>query len=83
MKNFSFVIVFLNSATLGLTIISFGQQLVAQDFAMSQNLLALVLQNQAANSAIDVANLQIKSEKLTPFGDIFSIMDCNVCPWKT
>ena len=39
---------------------------------MSKNLLILVLQNKQENSTIDMAKIQIKSEKLTPFGGIFS-----------
>ena len=46
------------------------QQKVAQDFAMSNNSLILVLQNKQENSTIDMAKIQIKSEKLTPFGGI-------------
>ena len=42
---------------------------------MSKNLLILVLQNKQENSTIDMAKIQIKSEKLTPFGGIFSIME--------
>ncbi len=38
---------------------------------MSKNLLILVLQNKQENSTIDMAKIQIKSEKLTPFGGIF------------
>ena len=38
---------------------------------MSKNSLVLVLQNKQENSAIDTAKVQIKSEKLTPFGGIF------------
>ena len=51
------------------------QQIVAQDFVMSKNLLILVLQNKQENSTIDMAKIQIKSDKLTPFGGIFSIME--------
>ena len=43
-----------------------------QDFAMSKNSLILVLQNKQENSTIDMTKLHIKSEKLTPFGGIFS-----------
>ena len=39
---------------------------------MSKNSLILVLQNKQENPTIDVAKIQIKSEKLTPFGGIFS-----------
>ena len=39
---------------------------------MSKNSLILVLQNKQENSTIDMAKVNIKSEKLTPFGGIFS-----------
>lgn len=40
---------------------------------MSKNSLALVLKNKkTANLSNDMANIQIKSEKLTPFGGLFS-----------
>ena len=42
---------------------------------MSKNSLILVLQNKQENPTIDMAKIQIKSEKLTPFGGIFSIME--------
>ena len=42
---------------------------------MSKNSLILVLQNKKENSTIDMANIQIKSERLTPFGGLFSIME--------
>ena len=42
---------------------------------MSKNSLILVLQNKQENPTIDMAEIQIKSEKLTPFGGIFSIME--------
>ena len=35
----------------------------------------LVLQTSIAKSPNDMANVQIKSEKLTPFGGIFPIME--------
>ena len=38
---------------------------------MSKNSLILVLQNKQENSTIDIAKIQIISEKLTPFGGIF------------
>ena len=41
---------------------------------MSKNSLILVLQKKE-NSINDMAKVQIKSEKLTPFGGIFSIME--------
>ena len=42
---------------------------------MSKNSLILVLQNKQGNPTIDMAKIQIKSEELTPFGGIFSIME--------
>ena len=42
---------------------------------MSKNSLILVLHNKQENSTIDMAKIQIKSEKLTPFGGFFSIME--------
>ena len=42
---------------------------------MSKNSLILVLQNKQENPTIDMAKIQIKSEKLTPFGGILSIME--------
>ena len=42
---------------------------------MSKNSLILVLQNKQENPTIDMAKIQINSEKLTPFGGIFSIME--------
>ena len=42
---------------------------------MSKNSLILVSQNKQENPTIDIAKIQIKSEKLTPFGGIFSIME--------
>ena len=47
------------------------QQKVAQDFAMSKNSLILVLQKKQAKLWYGMAKIQIKSEKLTPFGGIF------------
>ena len=41
---------------------------------MSEFSLILVLQKKQENPTIDMAKIQIKSEKLTPFGGIFSIM---------
>ena len=40
---------------------------------MSKNSLILVLQKKQENSINDMAKVQIKSERLTPFGGIFSI----------
>ena len=48
------------------------QQKVAHDFAMSEFPLILVLQKKQENPTIDMAKIQIKSERLTPFGGIFS-----------
>ena len=42
---------------------------------MSKNSLILVLQNKQENPTIDMAKIQIKSEKLTPFGGIFLVME--------
>ena len=42
------------------------------EYAMSKNSLILVLQNKQENSTIDMAKIHIKSEKLTPFGGMFS-----------
>ena len=39
---------------------------------MSKNSLILVLQNKQENPTIDMAKIRIKSEKLTPFGGMFS-----------
>ena len=48
------------------------QSRAAQDFVMLKNSLILVLQNKQENSTIDMAKIHIKSEELTPFGEIFS-----------
>lgn len=42
---------------------------------MSEFLLILVLQKKQENPTIDMAKIQIKSERLTPFGGLFSIME--------
>ena len=42
---------------------------------MSKNSLILLLQNKQENPTIDMTKIQINSEKLTPFGGIFSIME--------
>ena len=47
------------------------QQKVAQGSVMSKNSLILVLQNKKENSTIDMAKIQIKFEKLTPFVGIY------------
>ena len=39
---------------------------------MSEDLLNLVLQKKLNKTSLDMAKIQIKSEKLTPFGGIFS-----------
>ena len=51
------------------------QQKVAQDFAMSEFSLILVLQKKQEKPTIDMAKIQIKSERHTPFGGLFSIME--------
>ena len=51
-----------------------GNKKVALDSAMSEFSLILVLQKKQENPTIGIANIQIKSEKLTPFGGFFSIM---------
>ena len=47
----------------------------ARDYVMSDFSPTLVLQTSIAKSPNDMANVQIKSEKLTPFGGIFPIME--------
>ena len=42
---------------------------------MSEDLLNLVLRKKSNKTSSDMAKIQIKSEKLTPFGGIFSIME--------
>lgn len=42
---------------------------------MSEDSLDLVLQIQSNKCLSDMAKVQIKSEKITPFGGIFSIME--------
>ena len=37
--------------------------------------LILVLQKKQENATMDMAKIQIKSERLTPFGVLFSIME--------
>ena len=44
-------------------------------FAMSEISLILVLLLKTNKTLNDMAKVQIKSEKLTPFGGIFSIME--------
>ena len=48
---------------------------VAQDFAMSEFSLTLVLQFQTRKIIHDMAKISIKSEKLTPFGGIFHVRE--------
>lgn len=43
----------------------------ARDYTMSDFSPTLVLQTSIAKTPNDMANVQIKSEKLTPFGGIF------------
>ena len=47
--------------------------------AMSEISLTLVVQNQSNKILNDMAKVVIKSEKLTPFGGIFSIMELFNC----
>ena len=47
----------------------------AQDFVMSEILLVLVLHLKTNKTLNDMAKVQIKSEKLTPFGGILSITE--------
>ncbi len=42
---------------------------------MSKFSLILVLQKKHENLTIDMVTIQIKSESLTPFGGLFSIME--------
>ena len=42
---------------------------------MSKFSLILVLQKKQENLTIDMVKIQIKSESLTPFGGLFSIME--------
>jgi hypothetical protein len=42
---------------------------------MSKNSLILVLQNKQENSTIDMAKIQIKSEKLTPLEEYFRVVE--------
>ena len=42
---------------------------------MSEDSLNLVLHIKANKSSSDIAKVQIKSEQITPFGGIFSIME--------
>ena len=66
----------INSAILQFNLfISTWATKVVQDFAMSEDLLNLVLQLKSNKSSIDMAKIQIKSEKLTPLRGIFAIME--------
>ena len=47
----------------------------SQDFVMSVILLVLVLHLKTNKTLNDMAKVQIKSEKLTPFGGILSITE--------
>ena len=47
----------------------------AQDFAMSEDSLNLVLQKQSNKTSSGITKIQIKSEKHTSFGGIFPIME--------
>lgn len=42
---------------------------------MSEDLLNLVLQKKLNKTSLDMAKIQIKSEKLTSFGGIFPIIE--------
>ena len=42
---------------------------------MSKNSLILVLQKKQENSTIDMAKIHIKSERLTPFGEYFRVVE--------
>ena len=47
----------------------------ARDFAMSEILLVVVLHLKTNKTLNDMAKVQIKSEKLIPFGGILSITE--------
>jgi len=47
---------------------------VAQDFAMSDFSLTLVLQIKTSKIINDIAKVSIKSEKITAFGGIFFVV---------
>jgi len=51
------------------------QSRAAQDFAMSDFSLTLVLQFKTSKITNDMAKVQIKSEKITAFGEIFFVLD--------
>ena len=51
------------------------QQKVAQDFAMSDFSLTLVLQFKTSKIINGMANISIKSQEITPFGGIFHVME--------
>lgn len=51
------------------------QQKVARNFVLSEFLLILVLQKKQENPTIDMAKIQIKSKRFTPFWRLFSIME--------
>ena len=50
------------------------QQYVAQDFVMSQNSFILVLLKKIKEPVTDMTKIAIKSDKITPFGGIFWVM---------
>ena len=50
------------------------QQYVVQDFVMSQNSFILVLLKKIKEPATDMTKIAIKSDKITPFGGIFWVM---------
>jgi len=52
-----------------------GQQNIAQDFAMSDFSLTLVLHFKTSKIFNGMAKVQIKSEKITPFGGIFHVRE--------
>ena len=51
------------------------QSRAAQDLAMSDFSLTLVLRLKTSKIINGVAKVQIKSEKVTPFGGIFFVLD--------
>jgi len=51
------------------------QSRAAQDFAMSDYSLTLVLQYKTSKIINGVAKVNIKSEKITPFGGIIFVLD--------
>ena len=51
------------------------QSRAAQDFAVSDFSLTLVMRLTTSKIINDVAKVQIKSEKITPFGGIFHVRE--------